>query len=408
MFSSDRWQEILTGMLQNPFRTFLTMNAIGIGIFILVILQGMGGGLQNGAYSSFDDATNTIWVRSGRTSLPYAGYRSNRQVDLHVSDHEKARKEIAKTDISTARLQFWGRPVKYKDQVSNFSIRCVHPGHQYTEMTEMVTGRYINQGDIDEERKVAVIGQTVVEDLFGDTDPIGKMISVMGANFFVVGTFNDPNSRWENRIVYFPFSTGMKLYGGNTGKISNFIVSTEDKDLQASEAMAETMDLELRGKYSIHPNDPKGIDVSNQNAEFAIFQNMFLGIKIFLFFMGFFTLLAGVIGVSTIMSIVVQDRTKEIGVRKAIGASPFSIVSMIIQESFFITFLSGLIGFILAYLVLNGVAQVVEHEYFKNPTVNLQICLLAMTVLSTVGVIAGLIPARKAAKIKPVEALKDE
>lgn len=408
MFNTDKWLEILNGMLQNPFRTFLTMNAIGIGIFILVILQGLGGGLQNGVYSSFDDATNTIWVNSGNTSLPYAGYQPNRRVNLHMEDHDLAKKEFAKTETSTARLQFWGATIKYSGKVANYAVRSVHPGHQYTEMTEISSGRYINDGDVEEQRKVAVIGQTIIEELFENEDPIGKMISVMGVNHFIVGTFNDPNSRWENRIIYTPISTGMRLYGGNSNEIYNFIVSTDDKDLKTSERIANSMDSHLRGKYSIHPEDEKGIEVSNENAEFAIFQNMFLGIKIFLFVMGALTLFAGVIGVSTIMSIVVQDRTKEIGVRKAIGASPLSIIFMIIQESFFITFLSGLVGFILAYLVLNIVSKVVKHEYLQNPSVDLDICLLAMFVLTVVGVIAGLIPARKAARIKPVEALKDE
>ena len=330
------------------------------------------------------------------------------RVQLKLSDYEFAKEEQAQTAIGTARLQFWGQAIKYKDQVSNFSVRCVHPGHQQTEMTEISSGRYINEGDLKETRKVAVIGQTVVEELFENEDPLGKMITVMGVNHFVVGTFDDPNSRWENRIVYTPITTGMRLFGGGTDHIYNFIVSTDDKALNESEVLAEEIDRKLKSKYRVHPTDDRGIEVSNNNAEWQMFQNMFLGIRIFMFILGFFTLLAGVIGVSTVMSIVVQDRTKEIGVRKAVGASPWSIISMIIQESFFITFISGLVGFVLAYAVLYIVSMFVEHDYFKDPSVNLEICILALIVLIISGIVSGLIPAFRAAKIKPVEALKDE
>jgi len=384
------------------------MNAIGIGIFILVILQGLGGGLQNGANSTFDDATNTIWVNSGRTSRAFGGFQPNRRVQMHMPDYDYAKEEQAKTAVATARLQFWGSQIKYKNKVENFALRCVHPGHQMTEMTEMSQGRYINHGDVSEKRKVAVIGMAVKNALFENEDAIGKMISVRGVNHFVVGVFNDPNSRWENRIVYSPISTGMLLFGGGTDEIYNFIVSTEEKEIGETEVLASEIDQTLRSKYAVHPDDNRGLDVRNNNAEWQMFENMFLGIKIFMFILGFFTLLAGVIGVSTVMSIVVQDRTKEIGVRKAMGATPYSIISMIIQESFFITFISGLIGFVLAYLVLYVTSQFVEHEFFKNPSVNVEICILALVVLVISGIVSGLIPALKAAKIKPVEALKDE
>ncbi len=408
MFNLDKWIEILNGMIQNPFRSFLTMNAIGIGIFILVILQGLGGGLQNGAKSSFDDATNTIWVNSGRTSRAFGGFQPNRRVQMHLPDYDYAKEEQAKTNIATARLQFWGSQIKYGNKVGNFTLRCVHPGHQQTEMTEIGKGRYINEGDIKDKRKVAVIGMTIKKELFQAEDAIGKMITVRGVNHFVVGVFDDPNSRWENRVVYTPISTGMLLFGGGTDQINNFIVSTEEQEIDETELLAEDIDQALRGKYAVHPEDARGLNVRNNNAEWQMFENMFLGIKIFMFILGFFTLLAGVIGVSTVMSIVVQDRTKEIGVRKAIGATPTSIISMIIQESFFITFISGLIGFVLAYIVLLVAAEFVEHDYFKNPTVNLEICMLALIVLTISGIVSGLIPALKAAKIKPVEALKDE
>ena len=209
MFDSDKWIEIFATMAKNPLRTFLTGLSVGIGVFILVVFQGLGFGLQNGAMQELqDDAINSIRVQRGRTSMPYAGLKANRQIEFKNDDLDFVLNEYEGTDVYSGRLGFWGSTISFGNESQNFGVRCVHPGHLELERSDMTGGRYINEYDIQEERKVAVLGQTVVEDLFKGHPPVGEYITVRGIQFKVVGTYNDPNSRWENRQVLLPITTG--------------------------------------------------------------------------------------------------------------------------------------------------------------------------------------------------------
>ena len=408
MFDADKWAEILNSLIQNPLRSFMIVAAVAIGMFILVILQGLGAGLQNGVETQFaDDAVNSIWVRSGRTSLAYAGFQPNRRVNFRDADHDKAAREIQETQISSSRLQFWGAPVLADNKSGNYSLRCVHPEHQELEKTTMVFGRYINQKDLTDRRKTLVIGQTLVDELFGGRNPVGEYMRVFDVPFRIVGTFNDPASRWENRQMYAPITTGQFIMGGGNDRIGMFMLSTGDDDLDKTESTAQTIDTEIRQKHGVHPDDFRGVEVTNNNMEFQRFANILLGMKIFLFFIGGLTLIFGIIGVSTIMNIVVKDRTREFGVRKSLGATPGSIIVLIVLEALLITLFSGVIGLILGVLVLELVASLVEHEYFSNPELSVGVCMIALSVLSISGLVAGLVPGMRAARIKPVEALKD-
>ncbi|MCB0762354.1 MAG: ABC transporter permease [Flavobacteriales bacterium] len=409
MMDRDQWIEILSTMLHNPLRTILTSISVIVGIFILVILLGLGQGLQNGAYDALnDDAVNSLWIRRGATTLPYMGYQSNRQIQYRNQDHDEVVAKDDRITTSSSRLQFWNAQVKWGKELSNFGVRCVHPGHQEVERTVLSTGRFINERDLSQSRKVAVIGQTVVEDLFGETDPIGELISVMGVNIKVVGTYNDPNSRWENRMVYLPITTGQKLFAGGRDQVDMFIVSTGESTFEESIEMAGGIDTYLRTKHKVHPDDTRGIDVRNVNEEFKTMQNIFQGINVFIYMIGILTMLIGIIGVSLIMSIVVKERTKEIGVRKALGATPGSIVWMILQESVFTTLVAGLIGLMLGVGALVLLGMFIEHEFFKSPVVNVTAVLVAIGLTVFFGALAGLAPALRAVSIKPVEALRDE
>lgn len=409
MFDRDKWMEILDTMAKNPLRTMLTSLSVAVGIFILVVLLGLGQGLENGVQSTFqDDAVNTIWLRSGRTSLAYQGFQPNRQVKFRNEDHDEVKNSFEEIDYSSARLTFWGSLLKWEQQVGNYGVRCVHPEHLLAERTELTGGRFINTRDIDEKRKVAVIGQTIIDDLFKDHPAIGEYIEVMGIRFLVVGTFNDPNSRWENRQVYLPISTGQKLFGRGQDVIDMFIVSTGESSFDRSEEMSEEIDGGLRAEHKVHPDDKRGIETTNMNAEAQRFRNIFLGIKIFVFVLGMLTLLAGIIGVSNIMSIVVKERTRELGVRKALGATPWSVVSLILQEAVFITFIAGCTGLILGVASLEYLSGQIEHEFFKEPRVSFLACLTAVIVLVISGALSGLFPALRAASIKPIEALREE
>ncbi len=409
MFDRDKWLEILTTMLKNPLRTILTSISVAVGIFILIILLGLGKGLQNGAMDSFaDDAMNSIWVRSGRTSLPYGGYQSNRRITYKDQDRQEVAEKIEGIEKSSARLMYYGTRTIYKNQLGNFILFGVHPAFQDLEKIKLKTGRYLNQGDIVEHRKIAVIGGSVIDDLFKKENPLGKYLEVKGVKFLVVGTYNNPNSRWENKQIHIPITTAQQLFGSNSDRIKMFVVGTGESTFDEAGEIATEIDSYLRSEYKVHPKDRKGIRINNMNEKAKMFHNIFLGIDIFVTLMGILTLMVGIIGVSNIMSIVVRERRREIGVRKALGARPWSIISLIIQESVMMTLISGLIGFLLGFAALQLIANNIENDYFKDPKINLNLALMAIGILVFAGTMAGLFPAIRAARTKPIEALKEE
>jgi putative ABC transport system permease protein len=409
MFDRDKWLEILSTMIQHPLRTILTSVSVAVGIFILVILTGLTNGFEHGVKESMgDDATNSIWVRSNRTALAYKGFRSNRRIEYELEDHDYAASNIDNVGVTSARLAFWSTSVKWGKEVSNYGVRCVHPGHQQVERTKVSTGRYISQGDVDRMAKVAVVGKDVAEGLFGKTDPIGELIQVKGVTFKVVGTFDDGAGRWENRQIYLPITTGQNLFAKGSSAINMFIVGTGESTFEESEGIVNTLDGFLRTKYSVHPEDRQGVRLRNVNEEGKMIENVFLGIRIFGIFLAIMTLFIAVIGVSNIMSIVVRERTREFGVRKAMGATPWDVVSLILQESIFMTLISGLLGVIMGTGLLFGVAGMIEDPLLQNPRVSLNLVLIALVALVVCGGLSGAIPAYRAARLKPVDALKDE
>ncbi len=411
MFDVDKWQEIFTTIQQNKLRTFLTGFSVGWGIFMLIILLGAGQGIFNGVESMFnDDAINSIWIRPGQTTMEYKGFKSGRRVKMYNEDYDYLLSTYEGIDEATARDWVWGVNVSYRNEYGSYGVRGCHPGHKYLEKTEMISGRYLNEKDIQEARKVAVIGKLVEQDLFKRESAIGAYINISGIPFKVIGVSDDVGSQWEQRSIYIPVSTSQGVFDGGNNEFDMMMVSTGDLTLMETIDLAENIERDMKERLVVDPRDQRGLNIRNNNAEFANIVNVINGMRIFIWVIGIFTIIAGVVGVSNIMMIIVKERTKEIGVRKALGATPFSIVSLILQESIFITTLSGYIGLMLGIGLLELVNSFMPEgtPFFRNPEVDVQVAIYATLLLILAGTLAGFFPARKAAAIKPIVALRDE
>ena len=409
MFNRDTWLEIAHTVLSHPLRTALTGVSIALGVFILVVMQGLGFGLQNGVEQQFaDDAVNSIWVQAGRTQLAYKGNQANKQVKIRENDVEAMFAEMDTVYASSRRIRKWGVQMEHGDQAGSYPIRGVDPDHQMLENTKLTDGRYVNQRDIDEETKIAVLGQTIVDEIYQGENPIGTHIIIGGVLFSVVGTFNDPASRWENKMAVVPYSTAKKLFRGGRDKVDQVILGTGDMKIAKTITLTDRLLNWFKERKSVHPEDSRGIWMDNNNEEYQKYQNIFMGIELFIWGIGLLTLLAGAVGVANILAIAVKERTKEIGVRKALGATGLSIVGLVVQESLALMLVSGCLGLVMGVGLLEFVSPFIDHEYFQNPQVDFRIALVALAVLSVVGVISGIGPAIRAVSIKPVEALRDE
>lgn len=409
MFNKDNWEEIFETIKRNKLRTFLTAFSVAWGIFILVILMAAGNGLRNGAQSQFgQDAANSIWINGGSTSIAHGGFKPGRDIRLVNEDYDLIREKIK--DIEYASAVFEGRTGKilsYKKEHAGYTVRPVMPDHQYLEKAYITKGRFINETDIKEFRKVCCLGYPVEKALFRDEDPIGKYIDVDGTQYKVIGTFKDPADS-DNDRIYIPISTAQKAWNGKNN-INIVWLGNGNASVERTTQMVDEITNLLAKKYQFDPADKSALSIFDNNAEYMKFMGMLDFIKLFVQIIAIFTLMAGIVGVSNIMMIVVKERTKEIGIRKAIGATPFSIVSQIMLESVFITGFAGYIGLVLGVFIIEGIKSIgIDSEFFKNPEVNFSVAIFATVLLIISGAIAGLIPSIKAAKIQPVEALRQD
>ena len=407
----DTWQEILETLSRNKLRTVLTGFAVAWGIFMLIVLLGSGVGLAGGVqYQMRDDAMNSIWVSSGQTSKPWKGMQPGRQIRFDNDDYDEVTTRVKGVEYSSARFMIFGnQQVNYKDEWGSFTIRAVHPGHQVLEKTKVTSGRYINDLDIRDFRKVAVIGNLVSDALFHDAPPIGKEIKINGVSFKVIGEFEDEGSEQEREMIYLPISTAQRTFNGQR-RVNQILYTTGDASVARATAMADQTKEILATNHTFDPEDPRALFVNNAVENFQRFVSLMTGIRIFIWIVGVGTLLAGVVGVSNIMLVAVQERTREIGIRKAIGATPSSIVGLVMKESILITAVAGYLGLVLGIFVLEGVAKALpaESEFFRNPHVDLRVAISATLLLVFAGAFAGFFPARRAASIQPVVALRED
>lgn len=412
MFDRDAWIEIFNTVLSNPLRTGLTGLSIALGIFILVVMQGLGTGLESGVQNTFgDNAANVMEVRTGNAQLAYRGRKPNRRVDLHNSD-ERALQEQLDSVPAWSRLVFrWGSTVQYGNQQGSYNVRGVDPDQREIGQVTLTAGRFISPLDLEAERKVAVLGAQLLQDLYpkGTTPEaaIGTFVQLRGIQFAVIGMFDQAGSRWENRSVYVPFSTAQKLFQ-NSDVVGRVSIGTGDAPIEATRSTSASLLSWLKDRLVVHPEDAEGVWVDNRNEDAEMFRQIFSGIRLFVWFVGLMTLLAGAMGVANIMAIVVRERTKEIGVRKALGATSGKIVGQIIQEAVFLMLISGCVGLLAGTWLLQGIAPMVQHEFFSNPRVDFYSALVALAILIFVGVVSAVGPAIRAVTIRPVEALRDE
>ncbi|MBK7869612.1 MAG: ABC transporter permease [Saprospiraceae bacterium] len=408
MFDLDKWQEIFNSIRRHKLRTALTALGVFWGIFMLTLLLGAGKGLQNGVEYQFrDDATNSIYIRRGITSMPYNGLSKGRRIQFYNEDFDYLADNFKDIDHLTARFYLTGdQTVAYGTKKLSFPVRAVHPDHKYLENTIVVEGRYVNPIDLREFRKVAVLGKTAKEGIFGKDEAIGKEISIGGIIYKVVGIYEDTGGENEMRVIYIPVTTAQKVYSG-TKELHQLMFTAGDLPVPEMKKIEERIRQDFAVRHQFDPKDEKALNMFNLAEEFEQFQNLFGAIRIFVWFVGIGTLFAGIIGVSNIMLIVVKDRTKEIGIRKALGATPYSIVSMIIQEAVFITAVAGYLG-LMAGIGLMALLGSMEVDYFRNPQVHLGVAITATIVLVIAGALAGLMPAMQAAKINPVIAMKSD
>ena len=411
MFNIERWQEIFEAIAKNKLRTFLT----GLSQELAAMREALfGKGLQNGIEKQFErDAAGIIEVWSGATTKAYKGLNPGREIQFRNSDYDISVQKFGEQfDKKGSSYNAWGASVVYGKESGNYQYRGVNPDYGAIENATIIKGRFINANDLINNEKVAVIGQKINLDLFKGNNPIGEKISINNINFKVVGVFTDPGGEREEGRVFIPLSTAQQVYGIGD-KISNMFYTLKKKN-SYEEAVAEAekfsneLESVLKNKNSVNPEDKNAIGIFNSVVEAKKFYDLNLYIRLFFWWVGICTIIAGVVGVSNIMMIIVKERTKEIGIRKALGASPISIIVMILHESIFITMISGFLGLLTGLSLLELIGPHAESEYFRNPQVDFTVAISTLIVLVIAGALAGFIPAYRAAKIKPIVALRDE
>ena len=414
MFNLERWQEIFDTIRKNKLRTFLTGLSVASGIFILVILLAIGQGMQNGVAKEFEnDAANRISVWTGVTSEEYKGLNPGRRIDMTNRDFEMAvKKNEDKLEFKSGIYSIWAGMTSYKNESGSYRIEGVHGDYQFLENESLVVGRYINQNDLNSFEKVAVIGNRVYLDLFKGKEAMGEYLDITGIKFKVVGVYTDPGGEREETRIFIPLTTAQRVFNaGDKLRSVAFTLKgakTYKEALEASEIFSNQLEADLKVAHTISPNDQRAVVINNSLENSKRFFDLSKMIRLFFWGVGICTIIAGIVGVSNIMLIIVKERTKEIGIRKAIGAKPWSIVGMILHESIFVTAMAGFIGLLFSLFLLQIAGPLIETNYISNPSVDFSVAITTVFILIIAGAVAGFFPAYRAANIKPIEALRDE
>ena len=406
----DQLQEIYSTVHRNKLRTLLTGFSVSWGIFMLILLLGSGTGIENGVKAEFKNvATNSIWVHRGQTSKPYKGLQPGRQIQFSNEDYEKIKSSLKGIEHITARYYLWDNNlVTYKNEYGAFNIVACHPDHRFLEKTILADGRLINEIDVAQYRKVATIGTLVEKQLFRNESAVGKYIRVNGVPFKVVGVHFDEGSEGPLRWLYLPISTAQKVFGGGN-RVHALMFTAGEATIQEGRRMERQVRKSLADRHNFAIDDEKALRVWNGVKRYQKFMNLFSSIRLFIWIIGVGTIIAGIVGVSNIMLITVKERTRELGIRKALGATPWSIINLILTESVLITSFSGCLGLVAGVGVIElATAHLPAVELFQNPAVDFKAAAGAVILLVLAGLIAGFVPARRAAGILPVEALRDE
>ncbi|MBK8947727.1 MAG: ABC transporter permease [Flavobacteriales bacterium] len=415
MFDNDRWGEIWNTLSRNKLRSFLTMFGVGWGIFMLVVMLGMGNGLKNAVLGGFEGfATNSCFLWTMPTTKPYAGFQKGRSFTFDNEDISIIRNNVPGIEVCSPQLQLggWqsGNNVSYGSKVGAFSVYGSEPEVIQVEAIRLPQGRFLNHADLSEERKVAVIGQDVVDQLFKPVDPLGKYIKINGVYFQVVGVSKKKSSAEmgdnPDAKIYVPFTTFQKAFNALNQVHWFTLVAEPGVDVGAVEKQVRQL---MARKHRVDPTDESAFGSWNMQEFYGQMNGLFLGIGGLSWFVGICTLLAGAIGIGNIMLVSIQERTKEIGIRRSLGATPRNITGQIVQEALTLTFIAGYFGLLVGVGVLEAIRTVAgDGDFFKNPGVDLFVALVAFAVLIASGLLAGLLPARRALAIKAVDALRAE
>ncbi|MFA5299430.1 MAG: ABC transporter permease [Lutibacter sp.] len=410
MFDLDRWHEIFQTISKNKLRTILAGFTIAFAILLFTLLFGIGNGLKHSFENQFSkDAANAVYIWSGITSKPYKGLQSGRKIQFRDDDskfiNEKFEKEI---QFFSPNIQRTNVQAIYKGEHSNYVVRGVYPDYQLLESAEMMGGRFISYIDLKSKAKVVAIGRLVEKDLFGNLSALGKNINLEGISYKVVGVFSDPGGDNDERYIYAPFTTIQGMYKPND-ELDSFGL-TYNPNLKVDQALVFSNLLEkmLKEKHKIDPRDQGAIRVRNYAEMAKNTQQFIMVLNVIILFIGIGTLVAGIIGISNIMVYIVKERTKEIGIRKALGATPNSIIGMIMMESIFVTAVAGYAGLLMGVFTLKAIGKSLEKYWIVNPSVETYVVVGATITLIIAGTIAGYVPAKRAARIKPIAALNDE
>jgi len=419
MFNRDRWTEILEALSSNWFRTFLTAFGVIWGIFILVILLAASKGLENGVKADFGNiATNTMFMWTQTVSKPYKGLPKGRRFRYRTSDVQALRDNVPNLKYISPRNQLGGfggsNNVVRGLKTGAFNVYGDYPEIIKQQPMDITSGRFINYGDIKEKRKVAVIGEGVKTSMYDKgEDPIGTYIKVSGVNFIVIGTYKKKSQggdgEEDQKEIYVPFTSFSQAF--NQGDKVGWMAITAEDGSSITSIKEQIFDV-IKQRHSIHPEDDRAIGNFDLYEQYSRIEGLFFALTIVAYGVGFLVLISGIIGISNIMLIVVKERTKEIGIRRALGATPWAIRGQVLLEAIFLTIISGMVGISLGGFVIYIINVILDSvgpvDMFANPSVDIGVVISALIILIVSGLGAGLIPAQNAIKVRPVDALRTE